>query len=296
MPSRRQIRETVVQFLYCAHLEGGAPAHQWRDTFWQLVTESDRRRLQAATARTVTHLAQGRASRLDSLLDRLPQALAFLTARPEAPGLHSTLEQIHDLESRWASAFDQLRRQPLEQADDEVAAGLTGKLDALFALDRALATQRRRFLDQLEDHPDLRQPLEPVTSALLRLQRVSDRLRMVEHPEQFPEQSDITHLRESRTELAELRAQTDRIADAVLGHLEEIDGILGTLIENYAPERIDPVDRAVLRLAAWEILHQPDVPRPVAINEAVEISRRFGSADSPRFVNGILDRIAKPAG
>ena len=132
-----------------------------------------------------------------------------------------------------------------------------------------------------------------MAASLRRLQRVSDRLRMVEDPEQFPEQSDLAHLRESREELHALREAVDGIADAVLACGAEIDAALAAIIENYVPERVDPVDRAVLRLAAWEILHHPGTPVAVTINEAVEIVRRFGSSDSPRFVNGILDRLAK---
>jgi N utilization substance protein B len=52
------------------------------------------------------------------------------------------------------------------------------------------------------------------------------------------------------------------------------------------------VDRNLLRLATYEILRVEDVPRKVAINEAIEIAKKFGSEDSPSFVNGILDRIA----
>jgi N utilization substance protein B len=52
------------------------------------------------------------------------------------------------------------------------------------------------------------------------------------------------------------------------------------------------VDRNILRLAACELRHFPDVPVKVAINEAVELAKRFGTSDSPAFVNGILDRIA----
>ena len=70
MPSRRQIREAVVQFLYCADLEGGADPAALRDPFWDFVTESDRRSLQLATFRTVHHLAHGREGRLAEFVER----------------------------------------------------------------------------------------------------------------------------------------------------------------------------------------------------------------------------------
>ena len=64
MASRRQIREAVVQFLYCADLEGGADPTALREPFWEFVTEADRRSLHLATFRTIHHLAHGRVRRL----------------------------------------------------------------------------------------------------------------------------------------------------------------------------------------------------------------------------------------
>ena len=65
------------------------------------------------------------------------------------------------------------------------------------------------------------------------------------------------------------------------------------MVENYKPERIDPVDRAIMRLGVAEIIFNSEIPNPVAINEAIEISQLYGSSDSSKFINGILDKIAK---
>jgi N utilization substance protein B len=56
------------------------------------------------------------------------------------------------------------------------------------------------------------------------------------------------------------------------------------------------VDRNVLRLGAWELAHRRDVPRPVILDEAVEVAKRFGTEESGAFVNGVLDRIADDCG
>jgi N utilization substance protein B len=149
-----------------------------------------------------------------------------------------------------------------------------------------------RFLQGIEDFPSLRAQLEGVAASIRRLQRISDRLRMVEAPEKFPEQADLSRLRESKAEIAELRLRADEIVDAILVHKEAVDETLAAVVDNFSPERIDPVDRAILRLATYEILHS-ETPPKVAINEAIELAKRFGTTDSRRFVNGVLDRIAK---
>jgi transcription antitermination protein NusB len=76
----------------------------------------------------------------------------------------------------------------------------------------------------------------------------------------------------------------------------ELDGRLRKLAEHWNLSRMAAVDRNVLRLAAYEILFDPQIPKSVAINEALEIAKRFSTEESSRFVNGILDRLEKPPG
>src|ERR1700709_1591881 len=102
MPSRRHIREAVVQFLYCADLEGGADPAELRRPFWDFITESDRRSLQLAMFRTVHHLAHGRSGRLEEFVERQTAATASLTTLPATEALRSDLTQIAALESGWS--------------------------------------------------------------------------------------------------------------------------------------------------------------------------------------------------
>ena len=292
MPSRRQIREAVVQFLYCADLEGGADPASLRGAFWDFVTESDRKALQIATFRTVHHLAHGREGRLAEFVERTAIADALLSAWPAAEHIRIDLQRMLALESSWSTNFARIERLPKDDDDAAVADSFEKAIKALFEIDRDLSATRLRFLKDVEDFPALRGQLEPVSASVRRLQRISDRLRMVETPEKFPEQADLSRLRESKAEIAALRQRADELVDAVLSHKEAVDATLASVVDNFSPERIDPVDRAILRLAAYEILHA-GIPSKVAINEGIELAKRFGTTDSRRFVNGILDQIAK---
>lgn len=73
----------------------------------------------------------------------------------------------------------------------------------------------------------------------------------------------------------------------------EIDNELKMLSDGWSLERMPHIDRAILRLGAWEILHNPDVPNEVAIAEAVALAGEYSTDDSPKFVNGVLARLAK---
>jgi N utilization substance protein B len=91
----------------------------------------------------------------------------------------------------------------------------------------------------------------------------------------------------------DVRRHCADIVSAVVQHREAIDRRLQAASHHWKLERMSAVDRNLLRLAACEILFMGDVvPRKVAINEAIEIAKKFGNEDSAAFVNGILDRIA----
>ena len=91
----------------------------------------------------------------------------------------------------------------------------------------------------------------------------------------------------------EVRLYAEKIVKGVLDGLEKIDPLVEKYAENWSMMRMAYVDRNILRLAAYEILYCEDIPVKVAINEAVELAKRYGEADSSKFVNGILDHIAK---
>ena len=79
--------------------------------------------------------------------------------------------------------------------------------------------------------------------------------------------------------------------DGVLAHRPDIDRRLGAAAVNWRLPRMAAVDRNVLRLGGYELLYNPQTPPGVALDEAIELARRYGSAHSPGFVNGVLDRL-----
>lgn len=91
------------------------------------------------------------------------------------------------------------------------------------------------------------------------------------------------------------RAFAEGLLNGLAQEKQRIDSTLAAAIDNYSFHRLAAVDRNILRLAAYEILFRDDIPVAVSINEAVEIAKRFGTVDSAKFVNGVLDRISKDA-
>jgi len=96
----------------------------------------------------------------------------------------------------------------------------------------------------------------------------------------------------------EVLETAEGLVRGVAAHRREIDDAIEAVSVNWRLDRMAKVDRNVLRLAVHELLHRPDVPVKVVIDEAIELGKKFGSESSGAFVNGVLDRIAAglPAG
>ena len=82
-----------------------------------------------------------------------------------------------------------------------------------------------------------------------------------------------------------------RLVLGVLEHCKELDRLIERYSENWRLDRIDVIDRNILRMALFELLYCEDIPPKVTINEAIDLGKRYGSEDSGSFINGILDRI-----
>lgn len=89
------------------------------------------------------------------------------------------------------------------------------------------------------------------------------------------------------------RAFAGKLADGVVADVANIDPLITEAAEHWRIERMNAIDRLILRLAVYELLHERETPAPVIINEALELARTFSDPDAVRFVNGILDAIRR---
>jgi N utilization substance protein B len=83
----------------------------------------------------------------------------------------------------------------------------------------------------------------------------------------------------------------EELIRGVIANAAEIDGHIRGLAHNWEFERIAKIDLAIMRVAVFEMIHRPDIPPVVSINEAVDLSKEFSNADAKRFINGILDQL-----
>ena len=107
-----------------------------------------------------------------------------------------------------------------------------------------------------------------------------------------PAQIRSTFLTGKRTE-AEVVAFACDLFEGAVNEIGNLDRLMGEYADNWRLERMAAVDRNILRVALYELLHHPETPAAAVINEALEVARRFSGEDSVQFVNGVLDAIRK---
>ncbi len=89
------------------------------------------------------------------------------------------------------------------------------------------------------------------------------------------------------------KAFAETLVRGVVEYRAVLDKQLREVAQNWSLERMAPVDLSILRVCTYELLYQPEIPTRVAINEAIEIAKRYGTKESPSFVNGLLDKVAQ---
>jgi N utilization substance protein B len=94
-----------------------------------------------------------------------------------------------------------------------------------------------------------------------------------------------------RSGTPEMKKMAERLVRGASAHAERLDEAVTAALTNWRFDRVAGVDRNIMRLAAYELMHEKDTPPSVIIDEAVEMAKRFGEADSPPFVNGVLDAV-----
>ncbi len=98
-------------------------------------------------------------------------------------------------------------------------------------------------------------------------------------------------LGDTNPDVAPLNPYTRTVARGVSDHAAHIDELISAHLQGWTLERLPAVDRAILRVAVWELLHAEDVPEPVAVDEAVELAKELSTDESPGFVNGVLGQV-----
>ena len=284
-PQRRKIREAAIQVLYA--VDSKPPAPDPAEAV-NLVLESSRTRVLLARCKTLLHLQQGR----EKVLGPLAEIVRQIGRLDEALHSEDSMRAIRDLarsEESVAAGLTSLRH---EMSGNKKPGQLEELLDQVLKANQETRSHLARLTSPRPGLPAVEATRSLAVDVAAPLPGYAERAAqcLSEDPPDLPE---LTPIRKALANAAVFQSEVETLSGKALDHLNALDTTIAGAVENYAPERIDRVDRAILRLGACELLHCPDVPTPVVLNEAIELAREFGTTDSPGFVNGVLDRIAQ---
>ena len=111
---------------------------------------------------------------------------------------------------------------------------------------------------------------------------------------EFSESSEVPDLNQFwKNKKNQDSAYAQQLVHGVMAHKEEIDGLIQSHSQNWRVSRMLLIDRNIMRLAVYELFFEQDMAVAVVINEAVELAKKFGSSESARFINGVLDALSK---
>ena len=297
-PGSRRLREAALKFLYACEVSATAPG-ELGEVFWGLAQEHHLRRLAKARHAALRQLEGRRKKAVESIERHGESVIHTMRAQTEADSARETWLQIRKSLEAVAARLADIETAIRDGGDDGMTFALDQTLPPVFAAYRALPP----LIDRLEEDalclPEIRQALEPLEGTLGRIRGLSKLAAAIENPaldqgeKPSVAEDTVRSLGNRQARISDEERSGQVRVEGIWSHLQEIDPIIATAATNYRLERIDTIDRCILRQAIYEMLHHDETPALVAIDEAIELAKVYGSTGSAAFVNGILDRVLK---
>ena len=283
---RRLIREAAIQLLHSSIAQG--EKREEAGDPWPLILAQPRAKITRLRARAILHQQQNRPSRSKVVLTTRANTLTLIQTFIDERKAQKFYRSLCSVEESFPESFDLLRRQLKSEKEPETIEATVERIQeqnttALESLEALI-----EIFGPVDASPE---PLRPLVKSLTPLRETAKTLKQL-FSSTPPDLRELESLHEAIAEHDSLKSEAEQLHNLTLEHLTSTDKLIADKLENFSPERLGQVDRNVLRVAATELHHCPEIPSAVSINEAIEIVRRFGDTESSSFVNGILDKLA----
>lgn len=293
MISRNQIRQAAVQFLYGVAADDGDSVSEARmEAFWDILLEPDRSALNKARAKAVNHLTRDHADKAAAFRAAASDWNHRVTGDPRADSLRDSLHDLQAREDAFAAALADVRGARKNDPDNETDE-LAHALASLKLVNETLIRLRARFLSALQDSPDHARHAAALVKQTGRLQEIGMRINGLEHPNEGTSTSEYGNVIELTADIDTLQREAGALIEDIVARKSELDSLINSVVENFSRDRIGPVERAVIRIAAYELKYKPELPTAVIAAEAIRLAERFSITEAPRFINGVLAGIAR---
>lgn len=281
MLHQSKIRKTALSLVY-AVLEQGADDFPYA-RFWEIALEKEQDHLRRALAKGILHACRSAAElggvfteRGEAFLLESQGVFALLPLRDEVERCVERTKALHKALTDLRICLNDKRRDssaPLEQACRKV-----------IQLAQTIMQLSEGLLLRLDEEPGL-------AGALRRWVRVLAECARLAAPADLEDAKEYAGLAHKAKELAELRPAAEELAHAVISRTQEWETALHRLLRNYVPERLDVVDKSILYISLYELMHRK-LGAPIVIAEAINLAHEFSGAKSAPFIHGVLAAAA----
>ncbi len=291
MITRSKVRQSALILIYSLLENGGEPEHFDFELFRSIAQEKEQERYTNAEAKAIIHICRTAKDAARLLAERVEAVHVAMDANITTARLREEVERYARQCARFASDFEALQFS-LASKRRETVAELSRRNRNLILLARAVAGLGRDLLPTFADYPLYRAVLEPLAATVRRLERMLSLCASVETPAALAGSGEFTSLIRAGELLAELGPAAEKLACAVMAHRSEYDERIAARLENYSPERLDVVDKAILYLALYE-LEENGLEAPIAISEATALADMYSGSKSAQFIHGVLAALMK---
>lgn len=291
MINRSHVRRCALNLIYALAENGGDTAAFDRDLFWELTLEKETEHYHRALAKALLHLCRNSVDSARLLPERSQQLENAMHGDLTTTTLRDDVARYARHSAAFESALETLRlclpdkrRQSWEPLAEASAAVMQGA-SVLLQLGEAL-------LPMLEDATPYRAAAESYSALIRRRARMLNAAAALKDPLALAPQKELEGLQKQATELAELRPEAEKLADAVMAHSAETEAFMEPLLAHYTAERLDAVDKAILLLALYE-LRVSKLEVAIVISEANALAHEYSGSKSAPFIHGIIAAAAK---
>lgn len=286
MLHKSKIRKTALSLIYALMEQGAAEQDFPFRQFWEITLEKEQDHLRKALAKGILHACRAAAEPAGLFTERgeayLLDAQGDFTQLP----LREEVERCVERTKALTKALTDLRiclndkrrdsSEPLEQACRKV-----------LQLVQTILQLSEGLLVNLAEEPGL-------AGALRRWVRVLTECARLADPAALAGSEEYAGLARKAAELAELRPAAEQMAREIMARSEEWEAALQRLLRNYVPERLDAVDKAILYIGLYELLHRK-LSAPITIAECINLAHEYSGSKSAPFIHGVLAAAANEA-
>jgi|GEM_PF-4289486 len=289
MLNQRQLRENTIQLLYAYQMAGEEKFEEVAKCFFDLTLEPLRESLYTPLAKWILNQALPLEVKLSKIQDQCELILPQIKVFPEGAELVESVSKWQATMHLFQQALGQLKVvKSASNAEDKLKLNVRIRASLDYATQASLFNQRITSL--LSEVPAARVQFEAFFGLIENCEIILKKIVLAKNPNTPNDDPQFSSIYKKSQQVELTQNQVNELGLKVVGKLAAIDEEILPLVENFTEDRLDALDFSILRLGAYELLYTK-VNRAHVLNDLIEVTKKFSTQNSSKFINGVLDKL-----